>query len=87
MSRYMIIGGAIGFLVAAISGLVSGHPLNVIMRDAMIGCLILALIAKFFYQNLEKGVIAVLEKEIEELQENALTNKEESSASKSKKAK
>ena len=83
MSRYLILGGSLGFLVTFVSGIMAGHPLSTILRDAMIGCLIMAFIVKFFYQSLERSVSKILEKEIEELQQKAINEKEAKGASKS----
>lgn len=84
MSRYLVMGGSLGFIVAFASGIMVGHGLSTILRDAMIGCLIMAFIAKFFYQNLERSVTMILEKEIEELQQKVLNEQEAEAASKQK---
>lgn len=81
MTRYMVMGGAIGFIVAFASGIVTGHGLSTVLRDAMIGCLVLALITKFFYNALERSVTTVLEKEIEELEQKAMKERQDQAAS------
>jgi hypothetical protein len=66
MSRFILIGGFIGFLVAFTAGISSGGSINVVLRDAMIGCLIVGIGFRIIYAQIQKCAIEILRREAEE---------------------
>lgn len=62
MTRFMLYGGFAGFLVVFFSGLIGQRELDDILRDAMVGCLVIAYLSKFFFRRLEACAVVVLKK-------------------------
>jgi hypothetical protein len=62
MTRFMLCGGFAGFLVVFFSGLICQRELNDILRDAMVGCFVIAYLSKFFFRRLEICAVAILKK-------------------------
>lgn len=63
MTRFMLYGGFLGFLLVFSSGLMIHRELNETLRDAMVGCFLMAYLSKLFYRRLEACAVAVLEKD------------------------
>jgi hypothetical protein len=55
MKFVFLIGGALGFLAAATSGLAAGRSPNRVLFDAAVGCLVSALFFKWFWSVLLRG--------------------------------
>ena len=64
MKRFLLAGGFIGFLLTFVTSLSTSANLNLALRDGMIGCLVLTLVSKVFYRQLENAAVAILEREI-----------------------
>ncbi|MFO7724827.1 MAG: hypothetical protein R6V45_04680 [Oceanipulchritudo sp.] len=64
MRRFFLAGGFIGFLLTFVTSLSTNGNLNLALRDGMIGCLLLGLVSKLFYRQLESAAVAILEREI-----------------------
>ena len=80
MSRFMIRGGFLGFLIVFLDGLSDGRSIFVILRDGMIACLVMALLFRLFYSRLESSVVSVLEKESERMRQKAIEEAAEAEA-------
>lgn len=63
MSRLMLTGGFVGFLVVFIIGIADGRNIFIVLRDSMIACLVMALLLRMFYNRIESLMVSVLEKE------------------------
>jgi len=63
MTRFMLYGGFVGFMLVFFSGLMIHRELNETLRDAMVGCFLMAYLSKLFYRRLEACAVAVLEKD------------------------
>jgi hypothetical protein len=66
MRRFMLYGGFFGFSIVFIGGLLCQRELNHSLRDAMIGCLIMAFAARLVFRAVEQCVVEVLERETKE---------------------
>jgi hypothetical protein len=56
MKFIFLSGGFAGFLLAAISGYFSGHQADRVLLDAAVGCLVGALLFRWFWTVLVRGI-------------------------------
>lgn len=63
MSRWMALGGFIGYLLTLLASFSSGGNINAAVRDGMVGCLLMALLFQFLYRQLELAAVEVIRKE------------------------
>lgn len=54
MRSFFLLGGFIGFVIAALSGMAAGHAGDRILLDGSVGCLAGALLFRFFWSQLVK---------------------------------
>jgi hypothetical protein len=50
-----LISGAIGFALAALAGLSAGRPVDLVLRDAAVACLVTALAGRWFWQVVDRA--------------------------------
>ncbi|MET0262199.1 MAG: hypothetical protein ABW223_04830 [Rariglobus sp.] len=62
MKFVFLIGGFIGFALAAIAGLSAGREAGLVLRDAAIGCLAGALLFRWFWSVVVKAVAETIER-------------------------
>jgi hypothetical protein len=55
MKFIFLMGGTVGFLAAASSGLAAGRSPNRVLFDAAVGCLVGALVFRWFWSVLLRG--------------------------------
>ena len=55
MKSLFLAGGFAGFLLSAVAGLAAGRAPDLILRDAAIGCLVGALLVRWFWLVLLRG--------------------------------
>jgi len=60
MKTFFLAGGFAGFLICAAAGLLAGHTPGLIFRDAAIGCLLSALLARWFWSVLAGAIVQTL---------------------------
>jgi len=52
MRSFFLLGGFVGFCVAAFSGMAAGHPGDRLLLDGSVGCLVGAMLFRFFWSQL-----------------------------------
>jgi len=55
MKTLFLIGGLAGFLICLATGLAAGRAVDAIVRDAAVGCLVGALLVRWFWMVLLRG--------------------------------
>ncbi len=60
MKTFFLAGGFAGFLLCAVAGAIAGHTPGLIFRDAAIGCLASALLARWFWSVLARAFAQTL---------------------------
>lgn len=68
MRRFLVIGGVAGFVPVFLASLSSSSNLNLAVRDGMVGCVIMAVLFRILYSQLEAGMVVVARKELERRQ-------------------
>lgn len=66
MSRYFFIGGFIGFALLFAISISSGASIHVVLRNAMVGCLVLALLFHFYINRVARLYMQARLRRIEE---------------------
>jgi len=66
MSRYFFIGGFIGFALLFSISITSGAGIHVVLRNAMVGCLIFALLFRFYVNRVAKLYVQARLRRLEE---------------------
>ena len=61
MRTVMLWGGSVGFFLAAASGLSAEKPLDVILRDAAIACLVGGWLLRWWWMQLERALTETME--------------------------
>jgi len=80
MSRFMVTGGFVGFFIVFLAGLLNDRGTLIVLRDAMIGCLVMALLFKVLYSRLESGIAAAIQDEAKVMAEQARKDAQENPA-------
>jgi divalent metal cation (Fe/Co/Zn/Cd) transporter len=62
MKFVFLTGGFIGFALSAIAGLSAGREAGLVLRDAAIGCLVGALLFRWFWSVVVKSLADTLER-------------------------
>jgi hypothetical protein len=80
MSRFMVTGGFVGFFIVFLAGLMDQRSTLIVLRDGMLGCLVMALLFRLFYSRLESGIANAIEQEAHEMMEQARLEAEQGKA-------
>ncbi|CAM2827143.1 hypothetical protein [Rariglobus hedericola] len=62
MKFVFLTGGFVGFVIAAIAGLSAGRDSGLVLRDAAIGCLVGALLFRWFWSVVVKALADTIER-------------------------
>lgn len=68
MKFIFLSGGFIGFALAAVAGLGAGRDAALVLRDAAIGCLVVALLFRWFWSAVVKALSETVERRRKEAQ-------------------
>lgn len=71
MSRFLLTGGFVGFLLTFLGSFGAGRDINVAVRDAMLGCLAVSFAFRILYGQIENGVREILRREQAEADKEA----------------
>lgn len=72
MNRFLLTGGFVGFMLTFLGSFGAGRDINVALRDAMLGCLIMSLAFRLLYSQIENGVREILRREQQEAEREAM---------------
>ncbi len=62
MRFIFLTGGFIGFVLAAVAGLGAGREAGLVLRDAAVGCLVGALLFRWFWSVVVKAMVETIER-------------------------
>jgi hypothetical protein len=65
MSQFFLIGGFVGFALAFFASLHAGTSVHVALRNGMLGCLLLAILTRYFFNKVALMLLHVRLREIE----------------------
>jgi hypothetical protein len=68
MKFIFLIGGFIGFALTATTGLSAGREAGLVLRDAALGCLVGALLFRWFWSVVVKAITETAERRRQEIQ-------------------
>lgn len=74
MKFIFLSGGFIGFALAAVAGLSAGRDAGLVLRDAAIGCLVGALLFRWFWSVVVKALGDTIERRRQEAKAAELSN-------------
>jgi len=76
MSRYFLMGGILGFGLVFFVTLSGGSSIHLALRNGMIGCLVMAVLARLFFQAVARAYVENKLRDIERVRRDA-TKREE----------